>query len=131
MKECPWAEHLTSLGIVHGWVLFLHLTTNDDYSHHQNSAACYQLAKSVLKIGSALTESVGQVGGDNSAWQLLQLAVEQPWSVLAAWALFLLSCTNGCRKPSFHLVGTPFQSALTTFKDKKYEYKLQDSLYSL
>ena len=24
------------------------------------------------------------------------------------WAICLLSCTNGCRKRSFHLVGTPF-----------------------
>ena len=41
------------------------LTTNDDYSRHRNSAACYQLAQSVLKIGSALAERVGQgeVGG--------------------------------------------------------------------
>ena len=41
------------------------LTTNDDYSHHPNLAACYQLAQSVLKIGSALAERVGQgeVGG--------------------------------------------------------------------
>ena len=30
------------------------LTTNYDYSPHQNSAACYQLVQSVLKIGSAL-----------------------------------------------------------------------------
>ena len=40
------------------------LTTNDDYSRHRNSAACYQLAQSVLKIGSALAERVGQ-GIDN------------------------------------------------------------------
>ena len=59
------------------------LTTYDDYSRHQNSAACYQLAQSVLKIGSALTERVGQgeVGGctplGDSAWQLLQLAIEK------------------------------------------------------
>ena len=41
------------------------LTTNDDYSHHRNLAACYQLVQSVLKIGSALAEKVGQreVGG--------------------------------------------------------------------
>ena len=41
------------------------LTMNDDYSHHRNSAACYQLAQSALKIGSALAERVGQgeVGG--------------------------------------------------------------------
>ena len=28
--------------------------------------------------------------------------------VNAGWAICLLSCTNGCRKRSFHLVGTPF-----------------------
>ena len=41
------------------------LTTNDNYSRHRNSAARYQLAQSVLKIGSALAERVGQgkVGG--------------------------------------------------------------------
>ena len=50
-------------------------------------AACYQLAQSVLKIGSALAERVGQgeVGGctalGGSTWRLLQLAVEKPWSV--------------------------------------------------
>ena len=52
-------------------------------------ATCYQLAQSVLKIGSVLAERVGQgeVGectplGDSamSAWWLLQLAVEKPWS---------------------------------------------------
>ena len=56
------------------------------YSRHQNSAACYQLAQSVLKIGSALAERMGQeVGGchplGDSAWQLLQPAVEKPGSV--------------------------------------------------
>ena len=47
------------------------LTTNDDYSCHRNSAACYQLAQSVLKIGSALAERVGQgeVGGtEGGGW---------------------------------------------------------------
>ena len=59
------------------------LTTNDNYSRHRNLAACYQLAQSVLKIGSALTERVGQgeVGWyttlANSAWWLLQLAIER------------------------------------------------------
>ena len=44
------------------------LTTNDDYSRHKNSDASHQLAQSVLKIGSALTERVGQgeVGGSTS-----------------------------------------------------------------
>ena len=57
-------------------------TTNDDYSRHRNSAACYQLAQSVLKI----VESVGQgeVGGSTAladrAWRLLQLAIEKGWS---------------------------------------------------
>ena len=64
------------------------LTTNDDYRRHQNSAACYQLAQSVLKIGSALAERVGQGEVDGStaladlAWQLLQLAIEKAWSAL-------------------------------------------------
>ena len=63
------------------------LTTNDDNSHHRNSVACYQLAQSTLKVGSALAERMGreEVGGchpeGDSAWWLLQLAVEKPWSV--------------------------------------------------
>ena len=36
------------------------LTTNDVYSRHRNSASCYQLAQSVLKIGSVLGKRVGQ-----------------------------------------------------------------------
>ena len=56
------------------------LTTNDDYSRHRNSATCYQLAQSVLKIGSALAERVGQGEVGGSTWRLLQLAVEKPWS---------------------------------------------------
>ena len=64
------------------------LTTNEEYSRHGNSAACYQLAQSVLRIGSALAERVGQgdVGGStalaDSAWWLLQLAIEKAWSAL-------------------------------------------------
>ena len=64
------------------------LTTNDDYSRHGNSATCYQLVQSVLKIGSALPERVGQgeVGecttlGD-STWRLLQLAIVKAWSAV-------------------------------------------------
>ena len=58
---------------------------NDDYSH---LAACYQLAQSVLKVGSALAERVGQgeMGGctalADSEWWLFQLAIEKAWSVL-------------------------------------------------
>ena len=46
-------------------LVFNPLTTNDDYSRHQNSPACYQLVQSILRIGSALEEMVGQgeVGG--------------------------------------------------------------------
>ena len=53
------------------------LATNDNYSCHRNSAACNQLARSVLKIGSVLAERVGQgeVGGSTAladcAWWLL------------------------------------------------------------
>ena len=45
-------------------MLFNPLTMNDDYSCHQNSAECYQLAQSVLKIGSGLAERVGGGGGE-------------------------------------------------------------------
>ena len=68
--------------------VFNPLTMNYNYSCHRNSAACYQLVQSVLKISSALAERVGQgeVGrcfalGD-SAWQLLQLAIAKAWSAL-------------------------------------------------
>ena len=64
------------------------LGAQQQYSHHRNSAACYQLAQSILKMGSALAERVGQgeVGGctalADSAWRLLQLAIEWAWSAL-------------------------------------------------
>ena len=64
------------------------LTTDDKYSHHQNLAACYQLTQSILKIGFVLEEMVGhgEVGGctvlGDSAWRLLQLAIEMAWSAL-------------------------------------------------
>ena len=122
-----------------------HLTAIDAYTRHRNSAACYQLAQSVLKIGSALAERVGQgeVGGGTalagSAWRLLQLAMEKAWSVLgvprSGWQCMAavaagygkglvsagcpappLSCTNEHRKPSFHLVGTPFLFFLGSFQ---------------
>ena len=89
------------------------LPTNDAIWHRQILAACYQLAQSVLKIGSALAERVGQgeVGGctalADSAWRRLQLPVEKPWSMPdEPFVCFLAQ--NGCRKRSFHLVGTPF-----------------------
>ena len=58
---------------------------NDNYSCHQNLAACYQLAQSVLKTGSVLAERVAQgvVGGSttmaDNAWWLLQLTIERAW----------------------------------------------------
>ena len=67
--------------------LFNPLPTNDAIWRRQILAACYQLAQSVLKIGSALAERVGQgeVGGctalADSAWRRLQLPVEKPWSM--------------------------------------------------
>ena len=56
--------------------LFNPLTTNDNYSCHQNLAACYQLVQSVLKIGSVLSERVGQ-----GEWviALLWLTVHGGW----------------------------------------------------
>ena len=46
--------------------LFNPLTTDDAFRHCLTLAACYQLAQSVLKIGSALAERVGQ--GEVSGW---------------------------------------------------------------
>ena len=82
--------------------------TDDAFWRRQILAAYYQLAQSVLKIGSALAESVGQgkVGGytalADSPWWQLQLPAVKPWSVPGG------PCTNGRRKRSLHLVGTPF-----------------------
>ena len=47
------------------FTLFSPLPTDDAFWRRQILAACYQLAQSVLKIGSALAERVGQgeVGG--------------------------------------------------------------------
>ena len=85
---------------------------NDDYSRHRNSAAYYQLAQSVLKIGSALAERMGQgeVGGcttlADSAWRLLQLATERAWSALGC-SFFCFLVQTGVEN-GFHLVGAPF-----------------------
>ena len=61
------------------------------------------VAQSVLKIGSALAERVGQeeVGGSTAladrAWQLLQVPIERAWSVLDGPLCFLVqtSIENG------------------------------------
>ena len=63
------------------------LPTDDTFWRRQILAACYQLAQSILKIGSVLADRVGQweVGGstalpDSACWRL-QLPVEKPWSM--------------------------------------------------
>ena len=69
---------------------------------------------------SALTERVGQgeMGGctalTDSAWRLLQLAIEKGL-VSAGCPVPLLSCANGRRKRSFHLVGAPFLAFWAAF----------------
>ena len=50
IKQLGSIELRTLLGI-QSLQLLNPLTTNDDYSCHQNSATCYQLVQSVLKIG--------------------------------------------------------------------------------
>ena len=79
------------------------LTTNDDNSRHRNLAACYQLAQSVLKIGSALAErGGGWVSPRDSAWRLLQLAVEKPWS-MPGRPLFCFLVQTGLENTAFTL----------------------------
>ena len=74
----------------------------------------HQLAQCILRIGSALAERMGQgeVGGSTalpgSAWCVTVAAACRKALVNDGWAICLLSRTNGCRKRSFHLVGTPF-----------------------
>ena len=66
-------------------------------------ATCHQF---VLKIGSVLAERVGQgeVGGcthlGDSAWRLLQLAVEKLWSALAGPFVCFLAQTGIKNTPS-------------------------------
>ena len=76
------------------------LPTDDAIWRRQILAACYQLAQSVLKIGSTLAERVGQgeVGGctalADSAWRRLQLPVEKPWSMLGGPFVCFLAQTG-------------------------------------
>ena len=73
--SCLWAvdTNVTVSGLINP------LTTDHAFWRRQILAACYQLAQSVLKIGSALAERVGQgeVGGStalpDSTWWWLQL----------------------------------------------------------
>ena len=110
------------------YVLFCFLTnplpTDDAFWRRQILAAFYQLAQSILKIGSALAEMVGQgeVGGSTArpdrAWWWLQLPVEKPWSMTGG-PFVCSSCTNGCRKRSLHLVGTPFLAIWAAFSPEQ------------
>ena len=89
------------------------LTAIDAYTRHRNSATCYQLAQSVLKIGSALAERVGQgeVGGctalADSAWRLLQLAIERAWSALDG-PFFCFLVQTSVENGAFTLYGLHF-----------------------
>ena len=83
--------------------LFNPLTTDDECTRYATLTACYQLAQSVLKIGSMLAERVGQdkVGGchpeGDSAWWLAVLAgCGKAW-VGTGLAISLLFYTNGRR----------------------------------
>ena len=95
------------------FLVFNPLTTNDDYIRHRNSAACYQLAQSVLKIGSAVAERVGQeeVGWctalANSAWRLFQLAIEKAWSALDG-PFFCFLVQTSVENGAFTLYGLHF-----------------------
>ena len=81
------------------------LTMIDDYSRHRNLAACYQLARSISEIGSALAKRMGQgeVGGYTTpadcAWQLLQVTIERGWSVLDSLFFCLLVQTSAENGP--------------------------------
>ena len=76
------------------------LTTNNAFWCHQILATCYQLVQSVLKIGSALAEGVGQgeVGGctalGDSAWWWLQLPLEKLWSMPGGPFVYFLAQTG-------------------------------------
>ena len=104
---CLMESHVLSL-VDPSPLLFNPLTTDDDFWRHQILAACYQLAQSILKIGSALAERVGQgeVGGctalADSAWRRLQLPVEKLWSMLGGPFVCFLAQT-GVEKAPFTL----------------------------
>ena len=84
------------------------LLATDDLLHRQFLAKSYQLAPSVLKIGSALAERMGQgeVGGctplADSAWRPLQLPVEKSWSMPGGPFVCFLART-GIEKSPFTL----------------------------
>ena len=75
--------------------------------------ACYQLAQSILKIGSVLAERVGkgEVGGcttlADSGWQPFRLIIEKSWSMPGGTFVCLLAQT-GIENTPFTLYGLHF-----------------------
>ena len=63
LKVCIYNPHIKYHILAHNLLFAMYinpLPTNDTFWRRQILAACYQLAQSVLKIGSALAEKVGQ-----------------------------------------------------------------------
>ena len=100
----PWISHPMSM--------FNPLTTNDVFWRRQILTTCYQLAQSVLKICTSRNGGAGGGGWvlHRFGWQCMAVVVTACIKPLvnAGWAIYLLSCTNGRRKCSFHLVRTQF-----------------------
>ena len=68
-----------------GGQLFNSLSTNYNYSRHQTSATSYQLAQSILKIGSALAErGGGRV--HHSGWQCTVVVAAQDCRKRSGWS---------------------------------------------
>ena len=88
--------------------------TTDDERRRQILAACYQLIGTIRFEDRFCASRKGGTGGGGwvhrSAWQRMVVvaAACRKTLVNAGCAICLLSCTNGRRKRSFHLVGTPF-----------------------
>ena len=72
--------------------------------------------KPIQSVFAALAERVGGGGGwvRRSGWQCIVAVAAACRKALvnAGWTICLPSCTNGCRKCSFHLVETPFLAIL-------------------
>ena len=70
-----------------GGQLFNPLTTNYNYSRPQTSATSYQLAQSILRIGSALAE---RGGGwvHHSGWQCMVVVAAQDCRKRSGWSSF-------------------------------------------
>ena len=79
------------------------LTMNDNYSCHQNSAACVGAIHSEDKFCASRKGGTG--GGRwgaalaDSAWQVLWLAIERAWSILDVQFFCLLVQTSIRNEP--------------------------------